>query len=132
MRFTVSKMDPHTTQKKGRTCSECHIDPRALGLGTGNLSFKNGQWHFTPAMQLPNSTPKQATDSFVNIQGDSLVHTSRPGLRPFNAQELNRILYVGLCLSCHKDFNDSVMANWRPNEPMPACRQGKIKAGDNP
>lgn len=126
MRFTVSKMDPHTTQRKGRTCEECHMDARSLGLGTGSISLKNGQWHFTPAMKLSGPPFKQATDSFVDIDGKPLVNTSRPGLRPFDRDEIHRILYVGQCLPCHKDFNDPVMRDWKPNEKKRACENAHL------
>lgn len=120
-------MDPHTTQKKGRTCEECHLNSRSLGLGTGSLQLQNGKWDFTPAMKHSGPPFKQATDSFVDITGRPLVKTSRPGLRPFNQDEMDRILYVGLCLSCHKDFNDPVMRDWKPNEKKPACKQAAFK-----
>lgn len=126
MRFTVSKMDPHTTQKKGRSCKECHLDSRSLGLGTGSLQIRDSQWDFTPAMKLSGPPFKQATDSFVDITGKPLVNTSRPGLRPFNKEEIDRILYVGLCIACHKDFNDPVMRDWKPNERKPACKQSQL------
>lgn len=121
VRFTVSKMDPHTTQKKGRSCEDCHLDSRSLGLGTGSISLKSGQWEFTPAMKLAGTPFKQATDSFVDIAGKPLVNTSRPGLRPFNGEELDRILYVGQCLPCHRDFKDPVMQNWKPHGKQTAC-----------
>jgi len=121
-------MDPHTTQKVGRSCKECHQDSRALGLGQGSLSLGSDGWKFTPALSgSPSSLGiKHPLDAFVDINGRPLVNTSRKGLRPFNSHEINKILYVGLCLPCHKDFRDPVMKNWVPGHaplPCPSCNK---------
>ncbi len=124
IRLTASWMDPHTTQKGSRTCKGCHADPRALGLGLGNLRFSNGgKWEFTPAL---SADPKvlgisQPLDAFVDIDGRSLVHLSRPWLRTFNKKEISRILYVGLCLDCHQGWDDQVMKTWNPDSPPKPC-----------
>jgi len=116
-------MDPHTTQKGGRSCKECHQDPRALGLGQGNLSLGSVGWNFTSSLSgLSTSLGiDHPLDSFVDIQGRPLVLTSRTGLRPFNSKELNKILYVGLCLPCHTDFDDPVMRSWTPGKAPSPC-----------
>ncbi len=119
-------MDPHTTQKGSRSCKGCHKDPRALGLGLGNLTYDPaGTWNFTPVMgeRPENLGITQPLDAFVNIQGRSLVYTSRPWLRPFNQAEIYRILYVGLCLDCHQGWEDKVMASWNPASPPNPCAQ---------
>jgi len=121
-------MDPHTTQKKGRTCVECHTDPRAIGLGTGSLSLINGSWAFTPALS-PLGIPgiHHPLDAFVSVDGTPFVHTSRPGLRPFSGREIRSVLDVGLCLECHRDFTDPVMKAWVPGHPPEPCEPAKEK-----
>lgn len=122
-------MDPHTTQKVGRPCKECHQDSRALGLGQGNLSLGPDGWRFTSSLSGPSTSLdiEHPLDAFVNLKGKPLVYTSRKGLRPFNTQELERVLYVGLCLPCHKDFKDRVMKNWTPGHaPSPCSYAGDI------
>ena len=116
-------MDPHTTQKKGRSCRECHQDPRALGLGQGSLSFGPDGWRFTSSLSGPSTSMDidHPLDAFVDIKGRPLVRTSRTGLRPFNSHELDKILYVGLCLPCHTNFDDPVMRNWTPGKAPPPC-----------
>jgi hypothetical protein len=109
-------MDPHTTQKKGRTCRGCHTDTRTLGLGKGTISLSSDGWRFTPDLGA------QPLDAFVDIKGRALTHTSRDGLRPFNKREIHSILYVGLCLECHKDFSDPVMKNWKTYEKRKPCK----------
>ena len=113
-RLTVSWMDPHTTQKRPRTCKDCHKDPRAIGLGRGNLVFVNGKWKFEPSMSRSPKTLgiQHPLDQFVTIDGDPLVNFSRAGrLRTFNGDEIDRILTVGICLECHSDLSFS---NIRP------------------
>jgi len=115
-------MDPHTTQKEGRPCKECHQDTRALGLGQGSLSFGSDGWKFTSSLSGPSSFMDidHPLDAFIDIKGKLLVCTSRTGLRPFNSNELDKILYVGLCLPCHTNFDDPVMKTWTPgNAPYP-------------
>ena len=117
-------MNPHSTRKSGRTCKSCHVDTRAVGLGTGSVRYTEGKLQFSPAL---SSSPgisglDHPLDAFVDIDGRPLVHTSRPGLRTFNSDEIKRILYVGLCLECHRDFNDPVMKNWNPANPPEPCR----------
>ena len=116
-------MDPHTTQKKGRTCRGCHTDTRTLGLGKGTISLSSDGWRFTPDLDMhPSTDTGQPLDAFVDIKGRPLTHTSRDKLRPFNKREIHSILYVGLCLGCHKDFSDPVMKNWKPYEKRKPCK----------
>ncbi|OPL10583.1 MAG: hypothetical protein AVO38_05065 [delta proteobacterium ML8_D] len=124
-------MDPHTTQKEGRSCKECHQDPRALGLGQGNLSFVSNRWSFKSSLSGPSTSLDigQPLDAFVDIEGRPLVLTSRTGLRPFNSNELDKILYVGLCLPCHSDFDDPVMRNWIPGKAPSPCLYADFLAG---
>ncbi len=149
-------MDPHSTSAKGRTCHDCHQNPRALGLGAGNLWNDNGTWHFSAAGMAPEvavsetlsllsrqarglgtlnnmsqntpkpSSPNHPLDAFVDIDGNALVHTSRKDLRPFNKKEIDRILYVGICLTCHRDFKDPVMKNWRPGHAPRPCKNARF------
>ena len=107
-------MDPHTTQKKGRNCNDCHRSPKSVGLGHGSIVFRNQRFDFVPA--LSNSPTQlgieQPLDSITNIEGKQLVNVSRPGLRPFQKDEIVKILEVGICLTCHQDSNDLVMKKW--------------------
>lgn len=123
VRFTASHMDPHTTQQKGRSCKDCHQKSEALGLGTGNLTKKDEKWFFQPALACKDNLQgdqAQPLDSFVDLQGKRLMHSSTDALRPFDKLEIERILQVGLCLDCHKDFSDPVMSGWkRENQPLP-------------
>jgi len=124
-------MDPHTTQKEGRSCKECHQDPRALGLGQGSLSFGPDGWRFTSSLSGPSISMdiNHPLDAFVDIKGRPLVLTSRKGLRPFNFHELDKILYVGLCLPCHTNFDDPVMRKWTPGKAPSPCPYAGFAGG---
>ncbi len=118
-------MDPHTTSKKGRSCRDCHNNPRTLGLGTGTLTIENNSWIFTPAAGTDPSEfgYEQPLDAFVTPEGFPLVNCSRPWLRPFNSNEILRILNVGLCLPCHEQDKGRTIWNiWKPGNPPAPCR----------
>lgn len=107
--FTMAAIDPHTTQRKGRTCASCHATPKSLGLGLGTVWQKAGLWQFTPATE-PLETSAGTTprlDAFVTIDGTPLQKSFRPTMRPFNQDELGRILTVGTCLPCHPTIEDT-------------------------
>lgn len=113
-RFTMAAISPHTTRKKGRTCEECHASTKTVGLGEGTAWQEDGTWHFSSTnkgLQTPfGDTPP--FDAFVDLDGKPLQHSNRPDLRPFNKEEIRRILRVGQCLPCHKDYSDPVMARY--------------------
>ena len=117
-------MDPHNTSKVVRSCTDCHQNPKSLGLGYGNVFFDGRNFKFIPSTSegrrlFPEG---ERLDAFVDINGNSLVHTSRKDLRPFNNKELSRILYVGVCLTCHKKQNDKIYELWQPNRPPKPLR----------
>ncbi len=115
-RLTMAAINPHTTQGKGRTCADCHMSSKTLGLGEGTVSFIEGKWLFTPtsAGVATEIGPTPALDAFGSLEGEALQHGSRPELRPFNHEELARILRVGLCLECHKSYDDPAYRNYGP------------------
>ncbi|HID97859.1 MAG TPA: hypothetical protein EYP57_06700 [Thermodesulfobacteriaceae bacterium] len=122
-------MDPHTTAREGRSCADCHQDSRAVGLGQGSLVLGPGGWDFVSSLAPSNEKLgiDHPLDAFVDIKGRPLVHVSRKGLRPFNRGELVRILNVGICLPCHKDFKDPVMKNWDPECGQSPCRHCPVE-----
>lgn len=124
-RFTMAAINPHTTQIKGRTCEECHTSPKTVGLGEGTVSKKDGEWRFTPMDQGIDTLEGRTVglDTFVTIDGKPLQHGSRPNLRPFNGEELRRILRVGLCLQCHKDLKNPAYINYDPKRPCPKYQE---------
>lgn len=124
-RLTMAAINPHTTQKEGKSCAECHTRTKVLGLGEGTAWKKNGQWQFSPAAQgIETEVGKTVPlDAFVSIDGTPLQHSSRPDLRPFNKDELTRILRVGICIECHKEYNDKAWKNYSPETNCPVFKE---------
>lgn len=123
--LTMAALNPHTTQAKGMACKECHINTKAMGLGEGTAWKENGEWHFKPLYQAVETdvgtTPP--LDAFVTIDGKPLQKSFRHNLRPFNKEELARILRVGQCLSCHKDYSDPIYATYTTETKCPVFKE---------
>ena len=99
--------------------------PQDLGARSRQSIIRPDGWRFTSSLSGPSGSlgTDHPLDAFVDIKGRPLVRTSRKGLRPFNSREIDRILYVGLCLPCHTNFDDPVMKTWTPgNAPLPCSR----------
>ena len=124
-RFTMAAINPHTTQLKGRSCEDCHTSPKTIGLGEGTVVKKDGEWKFYPVGQGVDTLKGRTVgfDSFVSIDGKQLQHGSRDNLRPFNGDELKRILRVGLCLKCHRDYNDPAYRDYDPKRPCSVYKE---------
>ncbi|MGW8161429.1 MAG: hypothetical protein ACWGN1_04200 [Desulfobulbales bacterium] len=124
-RFTMAAINPHTTQAKGRTCKDCHASPKTVGLGEGTVTKENGEWRFYPVDKGIDTLPGRTVglDTFVTIDGKPLQHGSRANLRPFNGDEIRRILRVGLCLRCHGDIRDPVYRDYDPKRPCPVYQE---------
>lgn len=113
-RFTMAAINPHTTQAKGRECVDCHASTKTVGLGEGTLRIKDGAYQFTPLDQGVDTLVGQTVgfDSYVTIEGEALQHSSRDELRPFNGEELKRILRVGVCVGCHSSYEDPIWKDY--------------------
>jgi hypothetical protein len=124
-RFTMAAINPHTTQAKGRSCRDCHASPKTVGLGEGTVTREEGEWKFVPVDQGIDTLEGRTVglDTFVTIDGQPLQNGSRPDLRPFNGEELRRILRVGLCLECHTDYRDPAYTNYDPKRPCPVYKE---------
>ena len=121
-RFTMAAINPHTIQAKGRTCADCHASPKTVGLGEGRIYLENTSIKFSPVDQgLETQHGKTVGfDTYVTIEGKPLQHSSRKDLRPFNEEELQKILYVGTCVRCHSSYNDNV---WKTYSSGAKCRR---------
>jgi len=123
--LTMAALNPHTTQPGGRSCVDCHASGKTIGLGEGTIWREGGEWRFSPLDQGLDTAAGRTPplDSYVDLNGKALQKSSRPDLRPFNGQELARILRVGLCLECHKDYNDPAFRNYRPDINCPVFKE---------
>ncbi|BAU23357.1 hypothetical protein THC_0973 [Caldimicrobium thiodismutans] len=116
--ITWAQIDPHSTQKKGRTCQSCHQNPKAVGLGYGKISFQKGKLFFEALEKSVTKNPKISLSQIVTPEGKTLVKFNRPEMRGFNEEELLRILRVGLCLNCHSE-KDKLFKTWKRDTRCP-------------
>ena len=105
---------PHSVGKKVRSCASCHLSPETLGLGEGDLSLgdrksgkemKNDPVVRSDSVKHKSDFPPKAK---VSARGEPLAGTSQTGARPFNQEEIMRILRVGNCIPCHDRYRDRI------------------------
>ena len=108
--LNLSAFDPHTTQKKSRTCIDCHTDPKSMGLGEGILHQSGDERIFRPThyASVEGLNLNFSLDGFVNLDGKPLQTGSKNGVRPFDVKAINRILSVDPCLGCHESYEDKI------------------------
>ncbi|MBI5249934.1 MAG: hypothetical protein HY912_10615 [Desulfomonile tiedjei] len=116
---------PHTTRKEVPRCVDCHLDPKAIGLGEGVMKFssKNGRLSLEPLYDSASSGlgidfPQ---DSVIDVQGKILQGTSHELSRGFNQDEIGRILGIARCLPCHDRYDDPIWIRPGPYKETPAC-----------
>lgn len=123
-RFTMAAISPHTTQAKGRDCLDCHGSTKSVGLGEGRISFRDGEMFFENLDRGVTTSAGSTVpfDAYVDITGKALQHGSRPEIRPFNGDELRKILRVGLCVRCHDRYDDII---WHRYDEQMQCPEYK-------
>jgi len=105
----MAAFDPHSTRTKVPDCVSCHSDPKRLGLGAGTLEWKNGALRAEPVYDAAASgLGENPLEQFVNGKGKELQRMSRRKERPFNQKELEEIVGLSLCLTCHDSYRDSI------------------------
>ncbi|WP_035588447.1 hypothetical protein [Hippea jasoniae] len=114
-KLVFASWDPHTTQLKAHSCENCHLNPQTLGLGGGYLHFTQKGIKFVPIYNSKKSglNIPFSIDSFVDINGNRLQDVSIKGQRPFNKEELMRILKAGSCIECHNSYYDKIYINFK-------------------
>jgi hypothetical protein len=131
--ITMGPTHPHTTRKEAPRCVDCHLDPKALGLGEGTLTLKpsENKLEFQPIYDSPASGLKISfpLDAVVDTQGAPLQGTSHELSRGFNREELARITGIATCLPCHDRYDDPVWRKPGPYKLMPACRSALERMG---
>jgi hypothetical protein len=124
----MTSFDPHTTQTSSRTCRECHLDPKTIGLGQGYLYTEAEGVDFEPlynskASGFGHEVPPEA---FVDLNGTRLHTTSRPDRRTWTRSELETILRPGPCLACHDQYTDPIFDDF--SQSVRQLRAGKAQA----
>ncbi|MEN8140753.1 MAG: hypothetical protein ABFR97_05950 [Thermodesulfobacteriota bacterium] len=123
--FTMAAISPHTTQAKGRSCAECHTNTKVIGLGEGRVWREDGKWRFAGLHQGEDTALGKTPplDAFVTIDGEQLQRGSRADLRPFNKGEIEKILRVGICIECHKDYDDKAWLDYSAKVKCPVFKE---------
>ncbi|MEW6351658.1 MAG: hypothetical protein AB1646_21630 [Thermodesulfobacteriota bacterium] len=123
--MTFGPIRPHTTRTEAPRCVDCHLDPKALGLGEGRMAPATGKGRLeaqgaydsrASGLQIP-----YPLDAIVDRNGKTLQGTSHTLSRPFNREEIGRILGIGPCLPCHDRYDDPVWQKPGPYKLMPPC-----------
>jgi hypothetical protein len=83
---------PHTTARFGKSCHDCHGNPKALGLGEGFMGIEKPEFHniWRPEEKVPGHS--FVWDALVNQNGEPLQFSSHPGAGPLDAKTLNALL----------------------------------------
>jgi hypothetical protein len=122
----MAPVQPHTAQRKARTCESCHTNPKVAGLGIGNGTFGLRQAEDV-VMDLMDATTREIIPEKYSVQipaipkltfdlskiverdGTQLatVGTHWPLSRAFNKQELDNFLRAGTCLGCHQNMSEA-------------------------
>jgi hypothetical protein len=122
---------PHTTRKEVPRCIDCHLDPKALGLGEGRLrkDKTTNQLHVEPLYDSAESglNIPFPLEAVVDAGGNVLQGTSHKLSRGFNHEELARIVGIAECLACHDRYHDPVWEKPGPYKETPACLKAMEK-----
>jgi hypothetical protein len=121
----MAPVQPHTAQRKARTCESCHAILKTAGLGLGGGTFGPKQYmdivedlinaktgEIIPqkyAVQIPG-IPKLKFDWSKIVERDgtqvATVGTHWPMNRALNKEELDRLLRAGTCMGCHQNMTE--------------------------
>jgi len=121
----MAPVQPHTAQRKARTCESCHTNLKTAGLGLGGGTFGTMQ-HTDIVEDLINAKTGEVIPKRYSVQipgisklkfdwskiverdGTQLatVGTHWPMSRAFNKEELDTLLRAGACMGCHQNMTD--------------------------
>ena len=118
----MAPVQPHTIQKRARTCESCHASDKALGLGVGGgrLNADPSKTTIIDLMSpdrkiLPHNTDEQMPaipnlkhdySQFIDENGTQLMtvghHWKLSG--PLSKEQRDKLDRRGICMSCHEDI----------------------------
>lgn len=115
--MAMAGWSPHTSSRS-RDCVDCHFSSNTLGLGAGNLDFKDGSIHYQPYYNsaknnLPFSYP---IDAFIDLNATQFQTTSREYARAFNKKELDKIINAYKCIICHRSWDDKIYKDFNASK----------------
>ncbi|GMU35575.1 MAG: hypothetical protein AMXMBFR20_34460 [Planctomycetia bacterium] len=124
----TSPTQPHTIQKRARTCESCHLSDKALGYGIdggrltkpwdeahyvdlttadGHVLSKNARPQIEPIEGLVGDWSRVVTEDGQQIQ--TVGHHFKRD-RPLNNEERANMSRQGLCVSCHTEIPEGSLA----------------------
>ncbi len=88
----VNPYSPHTIASKGRSCHECHGNPKAAGLGEGLMGIEKPGFSsvWRPESQIPGHS--FLWDALVDQKGNALQWSSHPSAGPLDPDTVMRLL----------------------------------------
>ena len=125
----IAPHQPHTIQKRARSCESCHSNPKAMGYGIGggvlnyppnedvvmDLTDNEGNPVANQVDTQFNAIPNLKMDwsRYLDEEGNQLqtVGHHLTGSRPLNAREISKLDRRGVCLSCHKSVPNKDLAS---------------------
>lgn len=91
--IATNPIQPHTVTKEARTCNDCHMSKKALGLGGG---------YYNIGENFPKGAPIDfELERIVDEEGKQIQATNHVGARPLNKEEQQKIMRSGTCVACH-------------------------------
>jgi hypothetical protein len=122
--LTFAAFAPHTTRKDVPGCTDCHLNPKRLGLGEGRIDFAEGTPRMMPAyhsqMSGLGNTPLETVGDF---SGQPQQKLSRLRESIFSRDELKDLLTSGYCSVCHDSYGDPVYQNY--SQSLAQWKEGK-------
>lgn len=123
----MAPVQPHSAQRKARTCESCHNNPKTAGYGIGGGVFQNQYAQAMIADLMDQRTgepivsnyqtqieaiPKLDHDlsTIVDKETGVQVANCRNSLASFqalNKEERRRLTKTGLCMGCHRTMTDT-------------------------
>jgi len=116
----MAPLQPHTIQKKARSCESCHSSKKALGMGilggesvadpskTTTIDIMDAQHRLLTKHakeQIP-ATPNLKHDysAFIDVNGTQLMTVGHHWKlsAPLSKEQRDKLDRSGLCISCHK------------------------------
>lgn len=121
----MAPVQPHTIQRKARTCESCHTNPKTAGFGIGNGTFGMRQ-HENIVKDLVDAKTGKPLPKKYNVQIPAIpklnfdwsqivtrdgiqlatVGTHWPLSRAFNKKELDNFMRAGTCMGCHQNMSN--------------------------
>jgi hypothetical protein len=105
------------TVSSSRSCESCHLNPQALGYGSGKLELIRSEgafkWQFESEYENNkyDNLPQDSWIGFLEDIDSSLVYSAHKDFFPLNLDIQKRVLNTGACLQCHKskDFKNRLL-----------------------